>query len=128
MVSETSESKNIVLYLDLLIDISNGDLIRSIFDKSDAFDFHIVNFPDLPGNIPTAPSYGTYISQMTRYTVGLAIVMTTFLLYIPCLQKDFSPKDFLRENSIELERTFYKFMGRARTCIKAQQESIINDM
>ena len=55
VVSETSESRNVVSYLDLYIDISNGDL-RSIFDKRDAFDFDIVSFPDLAGNIPTAPS------------------------------------------------------------------------
>ena len=56
MVSETSKSRNVVSHLDLLIDISNGDLFCSIFDKRDAFDFDIVNFPDLPGNIPTAPA------------------------------------------------------------------------
>ena len=49
-------------YLDLLIGISNGDLVCSTFDKRDPFDFDIVNFPDLYGNIPTAPAYGTCIS------------------------------------------------------------------
>ena len=49
-------------YLDLLIDISNGELVCSTFEKRDASDFHIVNFPDLSGNIPTAPAYVTYIS------------------------------------------------------------------
>ena len=62
MVSETSESRNVVLYLDLLIDISNGDFVCSIFDKRDAFHFDIVDFPDLSGNLPTAAVYGTYIS------------------------------------------------------------------
>ena len=42
-------------YLVIVIDISNGDLVCQIFDKRDAFDFDIVNFPDLPGNIPKAP-------------------------------------------------------------------------
>ena len=52
----------------LLIDISSGDLVWSIVDKRDAFDFHVVNFPDLFGNIPIAPVYGTYISQLLRYS------------------------------------------------------------
>ena len=47
MVSKTSESRNVVSYLDLLIDMSNGDPVCSIFDKTDAFDFDIVNFPRL---------------------------------------------------------------------------------
>ena len=51
----------------LLIDISSSDLVCSIVDKRDAFDFDGVNFPDLFGNIPTAPVYGTYISQLLRY-------------------------------------------------------------
>ena len=67
VVSEISESRNVVSYFDLLIGISNGDFVCSIFDKRDAFDFDIVNFPDLSGDIPTAPAYGTYISQLIRY-------------------------------------------------------------
>ena len=66
LVSVTSESRNIASYLDLLIDISNGDIVCSIFDKRDAFDFRIVNFPDLSESIPTA--YGRYISQLIRYS------------------------------------------------------------
>ena len=33
VVSETSESRNVVLYIDLLINIWNGDLVSSTFDK-----------------------------------------------------------------------------------------------
>ena len=42
---------------DLVINISNGDLVCSIYDKKGAFNFRIVNFPDLPGNNPTAQQY-----------------------------------------------------------------------
>ena len=55
VVSETSDSRNAVSYLDLLINISNGDLVCSIFDKRSAFDFDF----SISGNIPTAPAYGT---------------------------------------------------------------------
>ena len=44
VVSETSESRNVVSYLDFLIDISNGDIVYSISDKRNAFDLDIVNF------------------------------------------------------------------------------------
>ena len=66
VVLETSESRNVVSYLDLLINISIDDIFCSIFDRRDAFDFHSVTFPDLSGNIP-APAYGTYISLLIRY-------------------------------------------------------------
>ena len=33
-------------------------------DKREDFDLDIVNFPFLDGDIPRAPSYGVYISQI----------------------------------------------------------------
>ena len=58
-----------VLYniMDLDITIENGSLITKIYDKRDDFDFPIVNFPFLDGDIPLAPSYGIYISQLVRF-------------------------------------------------------------
>ena len=108
VVSETSEWRNIVSYSDLLIDISNGDLVCSIFDKKDAFDFDIVNLPDLSGNIPTAPAYGTCISQLIRYSRDCSNYdkfssqhsMLAERLFNQC----FSAK--------KLMRIFYKFMNR----------------
>ena len=43
-----------------MIDISNGDLICSIFDKKDAIGFHIINLPDLAGNIL---AYGSNVTD-----------------------------------------------------------------
>ena len=68
VVEETSKPDSPVSYLDLSINTSTGELVCSIFDKRDSFGFHIVNFPNLSGNIPSAPAYGTYISQLIRYS------------------------------------------------------------
>ena len=38
-----------------------------IYDKRDAFDFDIVNFPFLDGDVPRRASYGVYISQLIRF-------------------------------------------------------------
>lgn len=54
-------------YLDLSIEIKNGKIHTSLFDKRDAFGFAIVNFPDLSGNIPEKQSYGVFVSQLIRY-------------------------------------------------------------
>ena len=35
--------------------------------KSNDFDFEIVNFPFLDGDVPRSPSYGVYISQLIRF-------------------------------------------------------------
>ena len=38
-----------------------------IYDKRDDFDFDIVNFPFLDGDVPRSASYGVYISQLIRF-------------------------------------------------------------
>ena len=38
-----------------------------IYDKQDDFNFEIVNFPFLDGDVPRSPSYGVYISQLIRF-------------------------------------------------------------
>jgi hypothetical protein len=39
-----------------------------LYDKRDDFNFVIVNFPFICSNIPAAPAYGVYISQLIRYS------------------------------------------------------------
>ena len=67
-ISETKESTSIASYLDLLLirDKSNN-ITTKLYDKHDAFGFHIVNFPFTSSNIPSAPAYGVYASQLIRY-------------------------------------------------------------
>ena len=54
-------------FLDLHLSISNGFVSSKIYDKCDYFDFDIVNFPFLDGDVPSRPSYGVYISQLIRF-------------------------------------------------------------
>ena len=67
-VSETTESTSVSSYLDLLFtqDKSNN-ITTKLSDKRDAFGFHVVNFPFMSSNIPSAPTYGVYASQLIRY-------------------------------------------------------------
>ena len=53
--------------MDLHLSISNGLVSSKIYDKRDDFDFDIVNFPFLDGDVPRRPSYGVYISQLIRF-------------------------------------------------------------
>ena len=55
------------LFLDLHLSISNGFVSSKIYDKRDDFDFDIVNFPFLDGDVPRSTSYGVYISQFIRF-------------------------------------------------------------
>ena len=55
------------LFLDLHLSISDGFVKTKIYDKRDYFDFDIVNFPFLDGDVPRSASYGVYISQPIRF-------------------------------------------------------------
>ena len=50
-------------FLDL--NLSIHDIVSTtIYDKRDDFNFDIVNFPFLDGDVPRRPSYGVYISHL----------------------------------------------------------------
>ena len=63
--ANTSDTK--APFLDLHLSISNGFVSSRIYDKRDDFDFDIVNFPFLDGDVARGPSYGVYISQLIRF-------------------------------------------------------------
>ena len=49
--------------LSLLVRLEESN----IYDKRDDFNFEIVIFPFLDGDVPRSPSYGVYISQLIRF-------------------------------------------------------------
>ena len=44
-----------------------GFFPAKFYDKRDDFDFEIVNFPFVDGDVPRASSYGVYILQLIRF-------------------------------------------------------------
>ena len=52
-----------------------------MYDKRDDFDFDIVNFPFLDGDVPRRASYGVYISRLIRF----ARVQSCYRLRNKCL-------------------------------------------
>ena len=67
-ISETTESTSVPSYIDLLFTRDkNNNITTKLFDKRDTFGFYIVNFPFMSSNIPSAPAYGVYASQLICY-------------------------------------------------------------
>ena len=54
-------------FLDLHLSIVDGFVSCKIYDKRNDFDFEIVSFPFLDGDVPRAASYVVYISQLIRF-------------------------------------------------------------
>ena len=65
--ANSSDTEAPFLDLNLHVCISNGTVSTKIYDKRDDFDFDIVNFPFLDGDVPRRTSYGVYISQLIRF-------------------------------------------------------------
>ena len=63
--ANTSDTK--AAFLDLHLSISNDIISTKNYYKRDDFDFEIVIFPILDGDVPRSTSYGGYISQHIRF-------------------------------------------------------------
>ena len=51
-------------YLDCYLYIDNRKLVTRLYDKSDNFNFPIVNVPFLSSNILSAPAYGVDVPKL----------------------------------------------------------------
>ena len=66
-LNKANTSDTQAAFLDLHLSISNDIVSTKIYDKRDDFDFEIVNFPFLDGDVPRSTSYGVYISQLIHF-------------------------------------------------------------
>ena len=66
------------MYLNLFI--SDGFVKTNFFYKRDDFDFDIVNFPFLDGDVPRSTSYGVYIVQLIL--LECPVISMTLILVI----------------------------------------------
>ena len=67
-LSKPKSSETEAPFLDLHLSILDGFISCKIYNKRVDFDFEIVNFPYLGGDVPRRASYGIYISQLIRFT------------------------------------------------------------
>jgi len=66
---DTADTDRYPSYLDRHLKIDSEGLLRTnLYDKRDDLNFSIVNFPFICSNIPAAPVYGVYISQLIQYS------------------------------------------------------------
>ena len=99
-------------FLDLHVHlcVANGFVSSKIYDKRDDFDFDIVNFPFLGGDVPRRASYGVYISQLT--CIRFASVcnhVTDFNARNKCLTAKLLQQGYRYH---KLRKTFTKFYRR----------------
>jgi hypothetical protein len=68
-IKDTTDTDTSASYLDLHLEMDSEWRLRTkLYNKRDDFNFPIVNIPFICSNIPAAPAYGVYISQLIRYS------------------------------------------------------------
>ena len=94
-----------VSFLDLKLTIKDSVIYIHIYDKRYIFDFPVINFPVLSGNIPLSGSYGSFIGELVRYARACTYFddfKTRTLSFVTKLLKQFYTKK-------RLTRTWRKF-------------------
>ena len=72
-LNKANTSDTEVPFFDLHLSISDGFVSSTIYDKRDDFDFDIVNFPLLDGDVPRRPSYGVYMIYLSAHKICLSM-------------------------------------------------------
>ena len=120
-ISETTESTSVASYLDLLFIRDNSNNITTkLYDKRDMFGFHIVNFPFMSSNIPSAPAYGVYACQLIRHAPCCSN-------YSDFLSRHRAPVTRLLSQGYKvncLSNTFKKFYGRHTDLVGQYKKSV----
>ena len=118
--ANTSDSK--AAFLDLHLSISNDIVSTKIYDKRDDFDFEIVNFPFLDGDVPRSTSYGVYISQLIRFARASSIVAdfnTRNKLLTQKLLKQGYRYHKLRKTFSKFYRQYYDLISKFQVGLKS---------
>ena len=90
------------------LSISNDIVSTKIYGKRDDFDFEIVNFPFLDGDVLRSTSYGVYISQLNRFARASSYV-ADFNTCNKLLTQKLLKQDYRYH---KLRKTFSKFYRR----------------
>ena len=109
-------------FLDLNLSISNGFVSSEIYDKRDDFDFDIVNFPSLDGDVPRRPSYRVYISQLIRFA-RVCRHVDDFNTHYKCLTAKLLKQGYqyhkLRKAFSKFYRQHYKLISKFNVGLKS---------
>ena len=95
-------------FLDLHRYVANGFVSSKIYDKCDDFDFDIVNYPFLDGEVPRRASYGVYNSRLMRFA-RVCNHVTNFNARNKCLTARLLQQGYRYH---KLRKTFLKFYRR----------------
>ena len=88
--------------------ITNGIVSSKIYDKRDDFNFEIVNFPFLDGDVPRSPSYGV------KHFLSLFVLLECVLMLMTSTTETFLTAKLLKQGYRyhKIRKAFSKFYHR----------------
>ena len=104
--------------LFLHLSISNDIVSTKIYDKRDDFDFEIVNFLFLDGDVLRSTSYGVYTSQLIRFAIESSYV-TDFNTCYKFLTQKLLQYHKLRKTFSKFYRRYYDLISKFQVGLKS---------
>ena len=80
-LNKTNSSDTEAPFLDLNLSITNGIVFSKIYDKRDDFNFEIVNFPFLDGDVPRSPMVYIFLNLFVLLECVLMLMTSTTETY-----------------------------------------------
>ena len=121
-LNKANTSDTEAAFLDLYLSISNDIVSTKIYDKHDDFDFDIVNFPFLDGDVPRSTSYGVYISQLIHFARASTYV-ADFNTHNKLLAQELLKQGYwyhkLRKTFSKFYRRYYDLMSKFQVGFKS---------
>ena len=79
-LNKSNSSDTEAPFLDFDLSKTKSIVSSKVYDKRDDFNFEMVNFLFLDGDVPRSPSYGVYFSQLIRLQNCVLMLMTSKLI------------------------------------------------
>ena len=83
VLKETNVSPHKVNFLDITISIYQEKYRYECYDKRNDFNFNVISFPLMSGNLPHTQMHGLFLSQLVRY----CYTNSTFSSFLKCSKK-----------------------------------------
>ena len=112
-IVHTNEDPTTSTFLDLDIFINSTKFSTKLYDKRRDFGFKVISFPNLKSNIPSKPSYGTFIGELHRLCKSCSN-LNDFINEVKLLVNKLINQNFLKQNLVQ---KLSKFLNSRPACL-----------
>lgn len=105
VLKKTNVSPQKVNFLDITVSVYQGKFRFNCYDKRDDFQFDVISFPFMCGNLPLVQTHGLFVSQLVRY----CSTNSNFDAFLKCANKLYMKLVSQGFQPMRLQKNFDKF-------------------